>query len=44
MRRQQFKIRKGLSRLEALKEASSKAKRDFRGITYDEKTGKVTLI
>lgn len=36
-------VGKGLTKEEAWKKAFKKATKDFRGMKYDEKTGKVTL-
>ncbi len=39
-----FMLEKGLTRAEALKIAVKRARRDHRGFSYDEKTGKATLV
>lgn len=40
---QAFVIEKGLTRAEALTVARERATRDFRGFTYNPKTGRVVL-
>lgn len=40
---QRFTIGKGYTRERALEVARKRATRDFRGFTYDPKTGKVVL-
>jgi len=40
---QRFTIAKNLTREEALRRAKRRATRDFRGFTYDPKTGAVVL-
>lgn len=41
---QRFKLAKGLSKDEAYARARKRATRDFRGFTYDPKTGIAQLI
>jgi len=40
---QTFTLPKNLTRAEAFEKARKKATRDFRGFTYNPKTGKATL-
>lgn len=42
-RAQLVTVRKGLTRKAAYRAASKKAKRDFRGFTYNARTGKARL-
>lgn len=42
--KQSLKLAKGLTRAEAFAKARKKAAQDFRGFTYDTKTGKASLI
>lgn len=37
------KVKKGLTRAEAIKAAVKKSRGDFRGFTYNPKTGRATL-
>ena len=41
---QVLQLKKGLTKQEAFKVAAKKAKRDWRGITYDPKTGVAKCI
>ncbi len=41
---QKFRIAKNLTREEAFRRAKNRATRDFRGFSYDPKTGNVVLI
>jgi len=43
-RPQVFKIAKGLTRDEAYRRTKKRATRDFRGFSYDAKTGRAVLI
>jgi hypothetical protein len=44
VKKQTYMISKGLTRKEAWTRALRTAKRDFRGMSYDRKTGKLVLI
>ena len=41
---QRFSIAKGLTREKAIEVAKKRAKRDFRSVQYDPKTGELILI
>lgn len=42
--RRKFQLKKGLTRTAAYKAVSKRARGDFRGMTYNEKTGACVIV